>query len=83
MIPLDTHAKAHEVQVRAHRALSPSRRVEIAVEMSNAVRRIAREGIRLRHPDYSDEELRRALFGLLYGAALARRVWPDTGAPPP
>lgn len=57
--------------------MSPSRRCELAVGMSIAARQIARAGIRSRHPEYSEDELRFALFRLLLGDALFERTWPD------
>jgi hypothetical protein len=45
--------------------------------MSIAARQIARAGIRSRHPEYSEDELRFALFRLLLGDALFERTWPD------
>ena len=68
----DTHAEAHRVQIAAYRAMSPERRGEIAAQLSEDIRQIARQGIRLRHPEYTDAEVARALVGILYGRVLAR-----------
>lgn len=83
MVPRDTHAEAHAVQLRAYRAMAPEQRAQIALELSDDMRSIAREGIRMRHPEYSQEQIRRALVRLLHGAEAARRIWPDDGSPPP
>ncbi len=74
MAHTDTDARAREVQLQVYRSMSPDRRFAIAVDMSQEVRRIAYEQIRLRHPEYSELEARRALLGLLYGDELASRV---------
>jgi hypothetical protein len=63
--------------------MTPERRAEISLELSDAIRTIAREGIRRRHPEYSSAEVSKALIVLLYGSVVARRVWPDGGTPPP
>jgi len=76
MASRDTHALAHEAVVRAHRAMPLSRKAEIVVELSEAVRSLARDGVRRRHPEYDDEEVRRALVVLLHGADIARKMWP-------
>lgn len=76
MRPLDTHPEAYRVQIEALRRMSPDRRMAIAVELTEEVRRIAADGVRERHPDYDDETVGRALFRLFYGDELYRRVWP-------
>jgi hypothetical protein len=83
MRPHDTRADVHEVQLGVYRRMSPERRAEIALELSDGVRRITREGIRQRHPDYTDEDVHRALVALLYGKDIARRLWPDAPTPSP
>ena len=79
----DTSQEAHEHQVRLYRAMSAERRSEIALRMSDDLRRIAAEGIRQRHPDYSETDVRRALVALLYGAEAASKVWPGALVPRP
>jgi hypothetical protein len=74
--PRDTDEKAEQVQLELLRRLSPQRRVEMTAQLSEDVRAIARAGIRTRHPEYTDEQVRHALFRLLYGEELFRRVWP-------
>jgi hypothetical protein len=82
-LPHDTHPAAYDAQLRAYRQMAPERRAELALEMSDAIRSIAREGIRQRHPDYTPLDVSRALVRLLYGAEAARRVWPNIDAPAP
>jgi hypothetical protein len=65
----DTSPEAAAVQLELYRALGPSGRVQIAVDLSDAVRQTAMDGIRRRHPEYSDEGLSRALLTLVYGPA--------------
>jgi Rv0078B-related antitoxin len=63
----DTTAEARAVQLAIHRRLSPAERLRQAMEMSDAVRRFAVAGLRLRHPEYSESEIAQALVTLLYG----------------
>jgi hypothetical protein len=72
MLPRDTRSAAHQVQIAAYRALSPEQRAEIVAELTRVARVMAREGIRLRHPTYTEEEVNQALLYLLYGKELAR-----------
>jgi len=72
MLPRDTDLAAHRVQIAAYRALSPQQRAEIAAELSQVARAMAREGIRLRHPSYTEAEVSQELIHLLYGRELDR-----------
>lgn len=74
--PRDTTEDAHRVQIEVLRRLGPVRRVELALEMSDESRRASLDGIRRRHPEYTDEEARHALFRLLHGDATFRAAWP-------
>lgn len=83
----DTSARALKVQIEAYRVMGPSRRLEIAFELSEALLATFISGIRSRHPDYSDQEVKRAAARLLLGEHLFRLaysgdvVWMDEEAP--
>jgi hypothetical protein len=62
--------------MEVYRSMSPDRRVSIAVAMSEEVLAIASEGIRARHPDYDDAQVRWALHRLRLGDDTFRAVWP-------
>ena len=70
----DTDEAAQRVRLTATRRLSASERVRLAVEMSEAARRIAIDGERRRHPELTEEQARRVVFRRMWGAALAERV---------
>ena len=77
MIPsLDTTIDAHAAQVAAWRRMGPERRMALALEMSNDIREVARAGIRHRHPEYDDEQVRWALYRLVLGEALFSKAYP-------
>ena len=73
----DTTPDAAAVQTEIYRRMGASRRAECAAEMSEMARAIALESIRRRHPDYNAEQARMALFRMLLGDELFRRVWPQ------
>ena len=73
---MDTSSEAHEAQLRAYRRMGSEERVRIGFNMSEDVREIAAQGIRSRHPEYVEADVRRALFRLLYGDELTSAVWP-------
>jgi hypothetical protein len=79
----DTSPEAHELQLRLYRSMAPERRSELALRMSDDIRRIAEEGIKRRHPEYSERDVRRALVVLLYGREAASKVWPGAAVPAP
>jgi hypothetical protein len=81
--PHDTSRAAHDVQVRLYRSMPDERRAALALEMSDDARRVTAEGIRQRHPEYSEVEVRRALVALLYGRKVAEKVWPGSPVPRP
>jgi hypothetical protein len=65
----DTTPKAAALHLELYRSLGPAGRVQIAVDLSDAVRETALAGIRCRHPEYSDEAVADAFLTLLYGPA--------------
>jgi hypothetical protein len=73
-VSADTDEAARVVQLAGTRRLSPSERVRLAVEMSEAARRIAIDGERRRHPELREGQARDIVLRRLWGAALADRV---------
>lgn len=63
--------------------MGAARRSELGLRMSDDIRQIAREGIRRRHPEYSEGEIRKALVALFYGKEAAAKVWPNERVPAP
>jgi len=62
----DTSAEAAAVQQEAYRRLGAVGRFNIAAELTNAVRELARVGIRRRHPGYSPEQISAELARYIY-----------------
>ncbi|MBK7073147.1 MAG: hypothetical protein IPH44_12670 [Myxococcales bacterium] len=79
----DTTAAAEAVQLAVLRAMTPSQRFAIALDMSDAARQTALDGIRARHPGYDHRTAVRALVRLRYGDDLCRRAWPTLPLPEP
>lgn len=76
-IPLDTTAAAHNVQREVYARLGGGARVAAMFRLDQAVLRLAMAGVRARHPEYDEEQVRRAHARLVLGDAIARTVWPD------
>lgn len=63
----DTSPAAHALQLRLYREAGPERRAEIAAELSEVIRELCRTGIRLRHPEFSEAQVRREMLRIFYG----------------
>jgi len=75
MSMVDTSPEADARYHELLRRLPPERRLEAAMRLSSAVRELAFEGIRARHPAANDDELRVRLTVRLYGRDQARRLF--------
>ena len=71
--PPDTTHDAYVAQILALRAVGPEARLAMALDMSDAVRSIAVDGIRARHPEYEPGEVDQALAELYRGRGGAPR----------
>ena len=80
MSPLysDTHPKMEALQVQLWRQASPTRKMHMLAQLNASVRIVALTGLRSRHPNASEDELRRRLADLLLGQELARKVYGET-----
>lgn len=76
IIPADTTPEAWAIQINIHRRMSPSRRLELALQMSDSLRRVVASGVRSRHAEYSEEQVRLATARLWLGEDLFRQVHP-------
>ena len=77
MRPADTSPEAHAAQIEFYRRIGDEKRLELGLRMSSEIRQVAADGIRMRHPGYTEEEVRLALFRLTLGDALFRAAWPN------
>jgi hypothetical protein len=70
----DTEPDIRRRQLDIYRSMSPAQRVEAAVDLSEDVRRIAIDGIRMRNPELDDARVHQELLRLLHGDELAGRL---------
>ena len=75
LVPADTTPEAAQVQLEIFRRMPAARRLELAFQMSNALRGLVAEGVRSRHPEYGDQQVRLAVARLTLGEELFRRVY--------
>jgi Rv0078B-related antitoxin len=76
----DTSTGSHAAQLAVYRSMSPSARVRAALQMSEEARQLALAGERHRHPDWSEDRIRRAVAESLLPPDLVDRAF---AAPPP
>lgn len=73
----DTGQAERQVREAVLRRLSEADRARLTIEMSDEAFEVARRGLRQRHPDYTDEDVRLAMLRLLHGDDLVRRIYPS------
>jgi len=71
----DTDPKMEDLQVRLLREAPAWRKLEMLAQLNSSARLLALSGLRQRHPQAGEGELRRRLAGLLLGEELARKVY--------
>ncbi|MFN2132824.1 MAG: hypothetical protein ACK2VD_20020 [Anaerolineae bacterium] len=71
----DTSPEIERIQIERLRQMPAWRKLELAGEMSRAVRRLALVGLRQRYPGDTPAQRRRRLADLMLGAELAARVY--------
>jgi hypothetical protein len=71
----DTHPEARRVHIELMRRAPAWRKLQVMDQMNQALRLLANSGLRSRHPDVSEETIRRFLADLLLGPELASKVY--------
>jgi hypothetical protein len=66
MPPRDTTPEAKAIQIAAFQRQTPAERLRSAIELSDFTHRLALAGLKLRHPDCSDDQANRLLAEELY-----------------
>ena len=74
-LPDDTSIEAVRVQAGALRKLGIEGRARMTFELSETVRAMAEAGIRHRHPEYDEQQVRSALLRVMLGEELFRRYY--------
>jgi len=77
MQELDTSSEAKKVQIEILRKMKPEQRLRISLELSKFSKKLLEEGIRSRHPEYSEQEMKLAVIKILLGNELFGIVYPD------
>ena len=73
---IDTSPAATAVQLGCYQRMTPAARLRVALELTETGRGLMQQGIRKRHPEYSEDEVRLAFIRLWLGPELFRRAYP-------
>ena len=60
-----------------YRRMSGEERLRIGFEASSLSRRLQAEGVRSRHPEYTEDDVRLAVIRINLGDELFQKVYPD------
>jgi hypothetical protein len=72
----ETILEAARVQREVYRRMSPARRLQLIFEMNEALGDLLAAGVRSRHPDYSEAQVKLAGIRLWLGPELFSRAYP-------
>jgi hypothetical protein len=81
-IPADTSPEAYRVQTEALRRLGPKRRAAMTFELNQQMLSWLAAGIRMRHPEYTDGQVRLATIRLRLGDTWFRVGFPGVEIKP-
>ena len=76
-IPADTTIEAARKQFEILRRLDAETRLKMAFEMSDYLRSIVEAGVRLRHPEYDEQQINRQVTRLMIGERLFREIFEE------
>lgn len=67
---LDTDSEVSDLVAECWRGLSPAQRLQLVTELTDAAEQLSLAGIRLRHPDATEEEVRLRAIAVRLGREL-------------
>jgi hypothetical protein len=67
IIPRDTTPEAFRVQIEALRRLGMEGRLRMMLELCRNVRKLAAAGVRMRHPEFNEDQVQLAVARLVMG----------------
>ena len=72
----DTSLEANELQIEIYRSMSTDQKIQIGVNLTALSRELQGAGVRARHPEYSEDQVRLAVIRINLGDALFVKVYP-------
>lgn len=74
--PLDTSLEVERIQIEIFRKMTPARRLQLAIELTQTSRKLLATGVRYRHPEYDEEQVRLAVIRLTIPEPLFLSAYP-------
>jgi len=82
MIPKDTSEEAHRMQIQLLCNMTGTQRVDLLAAMCAQTRETTRAGIRARHPEYTEAQVKLAFARIILGKDLYAEVFPGQDIQP-
>lgn len=79
MLMQDTSRSAEKKQIEILRRIGPENRLRAAVELSRISRTMLSEGVRKRHPEYTERQVRLETIRMILPEELFRAAYPQAG----
>lgn len=74
--PLDTSSAVERMQIECFRKMAPQQRLQAAAALRQATRKLLATGVRHRHPEYSDAQVRLAVIRMTIPEELFLSAYP-------
>jgi hypothetical protein len=74
--PLDTSPEVERIQNEIFRKMAPERRLQLAIELTQTSRKLLATGVRQRHPEYDEAQVRLAVIRLTIPEKLFLAAYP-------
>jgi hypothetical protein len=75
--PHDTSEWADNLQLEIFRRMSEEEHQQRAAELIRSCRELHEQGVRMRHPNYTDDEVRIATIRMRLGEELFQKAYPE------
>jgi len=75
LIPKDTNMKAAKIQYSVFKADTISGRLEKTIDLSDNLKSISIEGIKIRHPEYATDQIIRAYLKMITDDILIDKIY--------
>jgi len=74
--PLDASPEVERIQIECFRKMTPTQRLEMAAALTQSSRNLRAVGVRLRHTEYNEEQVRMAVIRLTIPEKLFLAAYP-------
>ncbi len=74
---LDTTVEAENIQIEIFRKMGAEGRLQAGIELARTAEKLLAEGVRMRHPDYTEHQVKLAVIKLRLGDALFAAAYPE------